>query len=259
MFYNRFPGNLTMLEWQKYIMEARALYPLQRPDDATRVLPGGVDEYAMNVFMFAMDSIGIRSRAAIMKQVGFKAIEGIEDTEVAVLSLGSGAAVPLIDAVNAIREKLGKTVKMDLCDLSGESLALAVELMKEAGIPAEDLNEAFVGHFIRKLHEMKKSGAPVDMVEALGLFEYLEDKGASDLIKDSYNLLKQGGVIIVSNMLDSRRQLEFNQYGVGWPDVVPRSEAELVQLAIDAGIDAKDITITIAEDGVYAVMEIHKP
>lgn len=223
MFYSRFPGSETMRAWQKDIMKAKALYPLQKPHDAIRVLPDGVDDYAMNVFMFAKDSIGIRTRAAVMKQVAYETMKGIEDPEVAVLSLGSGAAVPLIDAVSSIRDSLDKTVKMELCDLSGESLALAAELMHEANIPAEDVVDSYEGHFIRKLHEMKKRSARVDMIEALGLFEYLEDKAASDLLRNSYELLKPGGVIILSNMLSNRPQLEFNQYGVGWPDVVPVS------------------------------------
>ena len=258
MFYSRFPGNRTMLEWQKDILKAKALYPLQKPHDAQRVLPDGVDDYAMAVFMFAMDSIGIRSRAAIMKQVGLESMSKIDDPNIHVLSLGTGAAVPLIDVVSSMRDDLGKSVKMDVCDVSQESLDLADELMREANIPPEDV-DAYTGSFIRKLHEMKKSGKRVNMVEALGLFEYLKDKDASNLIEKSYDLLEPGGVIVVSNMLSDRPQLEFNQYAVGWPYVLPRSEAELVQLALDAGIDPSEITITIAEDGVYAVMEIRKP
>lgn len=258
MFYSRFPGNETMHEWQKDILKARALYPLQKPHDALRVLPGGVDDYAMDVFMFAKDSIGIRSRAAIMKDVALEAAEQSVDNEITILSLGSGAAVPTIDAAGSIRDNLGKKVKMELCDLDGESLELAAELMHDARIPAEDV-DMYVGHFIRKLDEMKKRGARADIVEALGLFEYLKPRDATNLLEDAYELAKPGGVVIVSNMLSDRPQLEFNQFAVGWPYVVPRSEAEFVQLAIDASIDPNEITFTVAGDGVYGVLEIRKP
>lgn len=258
MFYSRFPGSQTMMNWQKDILKARALYPLQKPHDALRVLPDGVDDYSMDVFMFAKDSIGIRSRAVVMKQSAFMAAQDMPGNEVAILSLGSGAAVPTIDAASSIRDQLHKTVKMDLCDIDAESLQLASELMQDARIPAGDV-DMYVGHFIRKLDAMKKRNARVDIVEALGLFEYLKPRDATNLIKDAYELTKPGGVVIVSNMLSDRPQLEFNQFAVGWPYVVPRTENQLIGLAANAGLDPREMTLTVPEDGVYGVLEIRKP
>jgi SAM-dependent methyltransferase len=258
MFYNRFPGSGTMLEWQKDILKAKALYPLQKPHDAERVLPGGVDQYARDVFMFAQDSIGIRTRAAIMKRSAFEAAKGMFEDELKIVSLGSGAAVPTIDAASAIRDGLGKQVRLELCDLDRESLEIASELAEEANIPAENVTP-FVGHFIRKLHELKKKGESVDIIEALGLWEYLKRDDAVNLLRDAKTLVRPGGVIIVSNMLSNRRQLKFNQFGVGWPYVVPRSEAELVDIVAEAGFDTRNLTFSIPQDGVYGVMEIRQP
>jgi SAM-dependent methyltransferase len=258
MFYNRFPGNGTMLEWQNDILKAKALYPLQKPHDAERVLPGGVDQYARDVFMFAQDSIGIRTRAAIMKRSALEVASALPEDELTIVSLGSGAAVPTIDAVSAIKDKLGKDVKMELCDLDGESLEIAKQLVEEAGIPAESVS-SYEGHFIRKLHELKKQGASVDIVEALGLWEYLKRDVAVSLLRDAKTLVRPGGVIIVSNMLSNRRQLKFNQFGVGWPYVVPRSEDELVDIVAEAGFDTQNLTFSIPQDGVYGVMEIRQP
>lgn len=258
MFYNRFPGNGTMLEWQKDILKAKALYPLQKPHDAERVLPGGVDQYARDVFMFAQDSIGIRTRAAIMKRSALEAAKGMLEDELTIVSLGSGAAVPTIDAASAIRDMLHKDVRLELCDIDDESLAIAGQLAEEAGIPTENVT-AYVGHFIRKLHELKKRGASVDIVEALGLWEYLKRDDAVNLLRDAKTLVRPGGAIIVSNMLSNRRQLKFNQFGVGWPYVVPRSEDELVAIVADAGFDTQNLTFSIPQDGVYGVMEIRQP
>jgi SAM-dependent methyltransferase len=256
MFYNRFPGNSTMLEWQKDIFKAIALYPLQRPDDAERVLPGGVDQYARDVFMFALDSIGIRTRAAIAKRAELQTAKSLPDREVVVVSLGAGGGVPTIDAVRTIKDVLGKGVRMELCDIDGDSLKMARQLAEEAGIPAGDV-DTYEGHFIRKLHEMKKNATRAQIFEALGLFEYLSREDAIKLLRSARELVEPGGIIVVSNMLSNRRQLKFNQLGVGWPHVVPRSEDELVSIAAAAGFDtASSLTFTIPQDGVYGVMEL---
>jgi hypothetical protein len=60
-------------------------------------------------------------------------------------------------------------------------------------------------------------------------------------------------------MLEDRDQLTFNQRGVAWPGVKPRSIDNLVDMVAAAHIDTDSVVVTISEDGVYAVVEVHKP
>ena len=256
-FYNKFPALGSMREWFTLVPSARALYPMQRLHDAARVFPDHkeVDAWAMNIFKNAIDSIALRSRARIMKQIELRIAERSSEQELVIVSLGCGAAVPVLDAVVAMRDQYGKSAHVSLYDQDKDVLDFAEELAGEEDISIPE-KDRHVGSYTEAFKLPPES---VDIVDALGLWEYLPDKRCRELLADAYVLLKPGGSIIVSNMLSSRRQLEFNRRAIGWPGVKPRSEDQLVDIVHDAGIDTSLLTFTTSEDGVYAVMEIRKP
>lgn len=255
-FYRHDPNQTSMLEWRELMPTAKALYPMQRLEDAARVFPSGVvDERAKEVFLNMLDCIAIRSRARVMTDHLLHIAADSPRQELTVVSLGCGAAVPDIDAANRMKETMGKTVHMKLYDLDRDALRFAEELAHEAGIP-EDKVETNAGFYVRAFALPNES---VDIVDVLGLWEYLPEKECVKLLQRSYDLLTPGGAIIASNMLDSRRQLKFNQHAVGWPKIYPRSEDTLVDIVAAAGLDTDQLTFTVPEDGVYGVMEIRKP
>lgn len=260
-FYLNGLPHTSMLDWRKLMPSARALYPMQRLHDAARafkkLFPDGyeVDEWAMNIFTNMIDCIGLRTRARIMGNMLLNAAERSDQQELVCVSLGCGAAVPNIDATVKIRETLGKDIKWDLYDTDEDALAFARELAADEGIELDEDSMKPRSYF--RAFSLEKES--VDVVDVLGLWEYLTDDQCVKLLKKSYDLLKPGGVFIASNMLTSRRQLEFNQRAVGWPDIYPRSIEQLLAIVERAGIPTELLTITTAQDGVYGVMEIKKP
>jgi hypothetical protein len=254
-FYLNDPEQTSMLEWQQLMPTAMALYPMQRLDDAARVFASGVvDERARDIFLNMPDCIGIRSRARIMRDSLLGVAQRTQGQELKAVSLGCGAAVPDIDATVAVKDKFGKSIHWDLYDIDGKALSFAKDLAAEAGIAGKDVstNE---GSYFRAFSLPKES---LDVVDVLGLWEYLTEEQCIKLLKRSYDLIKPGGSFIASNMLVSRPQLEFNQRAVGWPLIYPRSEDALVDIVASAGIDTDQLKFTTAEDGIYGVMEISK-
>jgi len=250
------PGQKSMSEWIGLFPTAKALYPLQRLEDGGRVLPSGVlDERAKYLFTNMVDGIGLRARARIMKEWLVTVAENAEGDELTGISIGSGAAVPDIDATVAVVDRLGKSVNWHLVDPDTEALAFAQELAIEAGLPEETLN----------IHNKPYARAyglfeeKVDFVDVLGLWEYLNDRQTASLLKDSLKLIKPGGSFIASNMLADRPQGAFNEKAVGWPSLVKRLEEDMVGIAVKAGVDTSTITFTYSEDHVYLVMEVKKP
>jgi hypothetical protein len=59
-------------------------------------------------------------------------------------------------------------------------------------------------------------------------------------------------------MLSSRPELAFNQRGIGWPKIYPRSLEGIAGIAAAADMPLDKMTVTVPEDGVYAVVEIKK-
>ena len=100
-----------------------------------------------------------------------------------------------------------------------------------------------------------------DFVDALGIFEYIPDhRGrAATFLRNLYRLVRPGGTLVLGNMLDSHPQLAFNQYGIGWPSIHPRSRHQLLDLMVAAGVPLDEAVGHQALDGVYAVVELRKP
>ncbi|WKK73104.1 class I SAM-dependent methyltransferase [Rathayibacter oskolensis] len=198
-----------------------------------------------------IDGIALRSRAAIFSQYVRRAAQQV-DGRMHLLSLGSGAAVPVLDALATIGETADSTHDLVLVDLDPSALAFAVELAGDAGLV--DRLRVVNDNIVRAGRHLPRHH--FDLVDLLGVWEYGSDRACASLIRSALERLAPGGRIVVSNMLLSRPQLQLNQRGVGWPAVVPRTVTQMVEIALSAGVDPADIEISVPEDGVYAVMVI---
>lgn len=257
-----------MLEWASRFPTAIALEPLQRLDGGGRWLEdGAVDARTLELFTNMVDGIGLRSRARIYCQQLVDHAERSDTDTLTIVSLGSGAAVPNIQAT---RELEGSNVAAHwkFFDFDPEALIFARQLIEENDFdystfdygpewenPATGVMEPKGQNYLRAFGVPDES---VDIVDALGLWEYLKPKDATRFVHALYKKVKPGGSMIVSNMLPSRPQREFNQRAVGWPGLYLRNDTDLLDIVAEAGIDTKQVTMTHAEDGVYVVMEIRK-
>ncbi|MBC7459507.1 class I SAM-dependent methyltransferase [Candidatus Saccharibacteria bacterium] len=257
IFYQSHLSGTSMQYWRdNHMPGAEALFPLQRLDDAGRLFPGGfVDSHAMDIFTYAIDSIAIRARGSIHNSLLLIKASETEGQILHAIALGAGAGVPNIDATVHVRDQLRKTIRWREYDLSYKSLQTSVELFKEAGIPDDDV--VAIRGDLKKAYGLPTESA--DIIDMLGLWEYLSHERCVVALRSLYKILKPGGIMVVSNMLPDRPQLELNQKVISWPGVQLRSVDELIDIAVEAGIDPSCITITKSDDAVYAVMEIRKP
>ena len=184
------------------------------------------------------------------------------------MSLGSGAAVPNIQATRAVEDTLEKAIHWDLYDVDPTALRYAAKMTTAASFRSSTFE---FGRTLPQNHEdepqfagrsyieaRSRENGSLDMVDALGLWEYLDFKQAKAFLKMLYPKLKEEGSMIVSNMRTERPFPHYNQRAVGWPKLYMRTEAELIDIVEAAGINPMNVTITTPEDGVYAVMEIKK-
>ena len=270
LYYDENNQPTQMLDWAKDFPTAIALFAIQRPSkEGGRRLPQGeLDERTIELFTYMVDAIGIRSRARIYAQ---RLVELAQSTDgpLNIISVGSGAAVPNIDASLRIEKELGQYVKWKFFDIDPNALEFAHELVQEVdlektsfdyGPVSYDVDEnkwKFKGRSFSRAYKEESESA--DVVDALGLWEYLKKDTAVKFAKELYDKVKPGGMMIVSNMLKGRPQEEFNIRGVGWPNLELRSEEDLLEIMEEAGINTMNVTMTHSEDGVYVVMEIQKP
>lgn len=255
----------TMRSWKDMMPSAMALYPLQRPEE--RQLPNGapIDAFSRQVFRHSIDAIGIRTRAKIMEGLMVEHVNGSDDENIKWVSLACGAAVPVLDALQAIDETSPeKDVHLTLVDINPEALDFAETLADHQGLTKDKDYSIEEANLIREMiisdEFVRRHGEEsYDAVDMLGIFEYFDEKRSAAMLKNAYRLLKPGGKLIIGNMLTTHPNIQFNQRAIGWPGIKPRSIEEISAIISNADIDTAQAEGYVPQDGVYVVVAIEKP
>lgn len=259
---------------QMHVPSAAALLPLQRPL-AGRLADGTpLNDSEQRIFRSSLDAVGVRSRAWVMSRLLLADGPGPHPGPAAQrwLSLACGAAVPVYEAASLLRWR-GVQVCLDLADHDRGALALAARLAAEYGLSPtyHRLNVLTADGLADRLPRQA-----YDVVDVLGLFEYLDEQdsvvryprlvsgrerrlaGAVTFLRNAYELVRPGGVLVMSNMLDTHPQLAVTLGVVQWPYLRPRSPEQVRSIVVRAGIPASQMQAFAAEDGVYGVYVLAK-
>jgi len=258
-----------MYEWGHQMMQAVALEPLQNLGKGGRFLSlGHLDRRTSERFMYMLDGIGLRSRQHIYSELLVQqALQTPGDT-LRIISLGSGASVPNIEASQKIEKQVGKGVDWRFFDIDSNALFRAQQMTSTAGLElstfdfgpfsADPEKHGFAGRsYIEARNAVENES--LDAVDALGLWEYLEPNQAKMFLKMMYKKLKPGAPMIISNMRSKRPHPLYHEIAVGWPEVIMRSDEDLLDIVQAAEIPLEQVRLTTPQDGVYVVMEIRKP
>lgn len=269
LYYDENYNETLMTKWGEQMIQAIALEPLQNLSKGGRFLPGGrLDMRTLNLFTNMPDGIGLRSRQHIYADSVVERRSALPGDEIMqVVSLGSGASVPNVEAAQKAAAVSTGRIHWQFFDTDPNALKSADHVLSDADLDnstfdfgpkvmTEDEVEAYVGRsYIEARHLENES---IDFVDALGLWEYLTDNQAVMFLKMLYAKLKKGGVMVVSNMKADRPQPLYNKSAVGWPKLIMRTEEDMLRIVEQAGISTDMVTITHSDDGVYMVMEVRK-
>ena len=266
LYFDEHGNNTQMMRWAGGFPTAVALRPLQIPGVGEYAL--GYDEEPLDartseLFTNMSDGIALRSRGGIYGNILSQYATKQHTDQLDIISLGSGAAVPNTQATRLL-EAEGVATNWRFFDFDPNALKFARKLIGREDFslssfdygPLAESGEPLGQNYLRAFGVEDGS---VDVVDALGLWEYLKPAHAERFANKLYAKLKPGGKMTVSNMLPSRPHRELNERAVGWPGLYLRSDTDLLDIVAAAGIDTRNVTMTHARDGVYVVMEINKP
>lgn len=282
----------SFADWLSTVPTAAALTPLYEPNNST--LPNGnaIDVHTMEWFRNIADARGMRSRAEVMKGLlESEASEAVGPQKW--LSLACGAAQPVFSVLENLRDSGTPLPQVTLADFDKNALDLVhryagrhglesqietkrLNVLQRQGLTYErqpGLKGIAQSALLRSRGRLQAEA--YDAVDAVGILEYLmrpdwkynykgvintaqKMAGAETFLKNAYELVKPGGLLIVGNMLDTHPQLGFTLNVVQWPHIQPRSVKEMTDIINTVGIEG-EVDVYKPSDGVYALYGIRKP
>lgn len=206
----------------------------------------------------SLDGRAIRARAALAACL-IEGRLGTRTTPVRLASVACGTAGPIAETARSLHECGVPVTGLTLLDRDPMALAAGADIARDAlhGLEPQLLLVDLIAN--RRVVELKPCcAAGWDVVDILGLFEYLPDSFATELIRNAVAACRPGGIVVVANMLDERPQQVFFSGVLQWPRLYQRSPAELLALLERAGVSPAQVTLCGSRDApVYAVAGIH--
>lgn len=254
------------VEGRIVMKSAKEILFQERPEKAPKILGSyldfigtPIDEVSRAFYMGSKDAEGVRTRAIAAMDIAKEhilkdpSISGRNDLVSA--SLACGAAGPVYDLVKELRQQGNDFSRAILVDKDEMALASAAALAEEANVDeiVDIQRRDLLGEPLTDYIEPNS----VDIVDLLGLFEYLPSDFGVMLLEKVKEIVRPGGLIIFGNMLDKRPQQRLFTDVAKWPPLEQRSVSEVLSIIEKAGLDLSQTVVRIpAREGVYAVYGI---
>ena len=187
-------------------------------------------------------SNAVRERKEDFKEIILSFIKERGNQNIRIMNLGSGPAREIKELLEADSEKLFSKTTFDCYDFDIRAINYAKELM----------NNASNVNFFQKsavriaLKKNIKNEIPwsYDLIYSTGLFDYLDERVAVRLVNNLKKLLKQDGIMAISNFRDkySNSSSMWMEWIGEWY-LIYRTEAEFKQIFCNGGFSSEDIEI----------------
>jgi len=153
---------------------------------------------------------------------------------ISILNLASGPCRDVAECLESLNGH-AQRVEFHCIDIDREALKYAEEMVK----PYRDRTKII---FERQNVFRFKASRKYDLVWSGGLFDYLEDTTAVDVIKRMWECTSEGGKMIVGNFHPSNTSRNFMEWCGQW-FLIHRSDEELRELFTRAGIPSEAVAI----------------
>lgn len=239
--------------WAAYMPGGLATYSVHNPEH--KHLAGGakVDFVTRALFRHSTDALGIRSRAYVLSYLVAKLVKSRRRHSITWLSLASGSGQPVYDSMDDLP---AVDFNVTITDHDQASLAFARQVYGFERPHVKHIDfvrlDVLAGAQLEDLIDKTKP----DLVDAMGLFEYLKPTAAAQLIKRIYGKLPSGSVLIFTNMSSGNPHRDLHRRGLGWPGVIARSISEVADILQAAGVPNDKVTVYSPTDRVYNIYRL---
>lgn len=272
----------SMEAWLRQIPTAAALQPLYRPTMPFLTTGEDIDTNTRTLFCNTTDATGIRLRATLLQKIvrTESQRQPVRDrsTPLSVISLACGVAEPMVNALSRIAHETGRTPELTAVDYDRSALAETEKIASKYGL--DEHVRTFrdnILHPARAVSEKlgKELSGSADIVDIVGIMEYLDvndsyyeykgvvsgrpkQAGAVSLVRNSFDLVRPGGLLIVGNMSTEHPHLGFTLNTIQWPHIIPRTTDEVLSIFNAAGLTGA-LEVIVPSDKIYNLYALRKP
>jgi len=231
-------------KWTRKVKEGAASWKAldiiyNHPFNAKKGISGRVDHFWWSI----QNCQAIRNRYKLVKKEVRKAIQKFANRkEVRLISLACGSAQAVIEIMSEFKSQ-GLIVKTLLVDIDQEALNYARGLAEENGVIDQiDIRKSNILKIVKIASDFKPQ-----IIEMLGLLDYIENKLAIRLIQRIYESLGEEGIFLTCNIAPNIER-NFVTQVINWP-MVYRKPKELSEIIEKSGFS--DFKL------VYEPLKIH--
>jgi SAM-dependent methyltransferase len=212
---------------------------------------GVLDAVATHFWETAViNASAVRNRLKLIKKILREVLsEKKGGKQIKVLSLASGSARAVIEVMAELKDM---DIRCRFVDISREALEFSKQLADTQYVASK------IGLLRANVLEVGKICAnwEPDIIEVVGLFDYLDDSVALKFISDLRECLEDNGVLLISNVNDNPER-RFVKEVVDW-DMIYRTPEELANLLVSGGFVAKDCRIICEPLKIHSIAVARK-
>ncbi len=196
-----------------------------------------------------MNAQAVRNRLKIVTREVEAALRRFEGTNkgIKILSIAAGSARSVLEAMDGVKTVESNAV---LVDISRNALSHSMEVAKELGVADRCMTRR--GN-IFGMDSVKEAERP-DIVEMVGLLDYLDDKTIVALFKKIRGWLPEGGTFLTGHIRRNPEQY-FLKWVINW-EMCYRDAEDLHRLLSAAGFE--DRKILLEPQGIHMVAVCRK-
>ncbi|HET6622583.1 MAG TPA: class I SAM-dependent methyltransferase family protein [Candidatus Saccharimonadales bacterium] len=241
--------------WSAYMPGGLATYSVHNPEH--KRLAGGkrVDYMTRALFRHSTDALGIRSRAYVLSYLVAQRVSRLKAESISWLSLASGSGQPVYDTIDDLPNV---EFSVTITDHDQASLDFARSVYKYERPHVDKIAFKQLDVLAKGQLEQMINLTKPDLVDAMGLFEYLQPAAASQLIEQIYQGIPTGSELIFTNMSHANPHRDLHKRGLGWPGVIVRPIAEVADIIKNAGIPTGSVQVYSPSDRVYNIYRVVK-
>ncbi len=243
--------------WAEYMPGGFATYYVYEPHHRRMANGKRLDMITKRLFRHGIEGVGMRTRAYMLSWLVNDWAAG-RNEPLRWASIGCGTGQPLYDVARHLPASIKMGSELLLVDQDSIVLNFAQTLYDQQRNELPPALFVCGDIFDVALFENLTQSGPLNVVDMLGIFEYLDHEQSVTLLRRCYNALANGGILIFSNMDTHRPDYDINQRVIGWPELKLRSPQESLRAIVDAEIPIDNVTLVRAPDAINNVFRIEK-